>query len=69
MALNRNHEGYHDPTACEAVRWVYKHPKTKAKEMCLTFQIGDTQAFRAIGENTHDQRATDCPDSGRGGCI
>ncbi len=27
---DRNHEGYHDPTACEAVRRAHRHKKESA---------------------------------------
>ncbi len=43
MGLNRNHEGYHDPTACEAVR---RSRKPRKKQPHLWYLIGEVESFR-----------------------
>ncbi len=42
MGLNRNHEGYHDPTACEAVR---RSRKPRKKQPHLWYLIGEVESF------------------------
>lgn len=46
--MNKNHEGYHDPTACEAIRRVEKQDKKKKNSDRLTYRIGETKGFKAI---------------------
>ena len=43
MVSNRNHEGYHDPTACEAVRRSHKQQNNKPS---LRYRIGEVEPFR-----------------------
>lgn len=50
MASNRNHEGYHDPTACEAIRRADRNrrggvsPPHKGKH--LTYKMRETRGFQ-----------------------
>ncbi len=39
MGLNRNHEGYHDPTACEAVRRSRKPRKKQPHLWYLSVRL------------------------------
>lgn len=48
MKLNRNHEGYHDPTAGEAIRRVEKQRRKKKNSSRLTYRIGETKGFKEI---------------------
>jgi len=42
MKLVKNYEGYHDPTACEAIRRVRKQRNRKFKNNSrLTYRIGE----------------------------
>lgn len=41
MRSNRNHEGYHDPTAGEAIQRVEKQRRKKKRSSRLTYQIGE----------------------------
>lgn len=43
MGLNRNHEGYHDPTACEAVR---RSRRQRKNNLQLHYRIGEVESFR-----------------------
>lgn len=46
MKHETNHEGYHDPTACRAIRRAErKHRRNYAAE-CLTYQIGELRSFQ-----------------------
>ena len=48
----KNHEGYHDPTAGEAVRKVHQRQKQKHKrELRLYYRIGEVKSFRSIYRN------------------
>lgn len=46
--MNKNHEGYHDPTACEAIRRAEKQRKKKKNSSRLTYRIGEAKGFKAI---------------------
>lgn len=48
MNVYRNKEGYHDPTAGEAIRRVNKQRKKKKRNNRLTYRIGETKGFKAI---------------------
>ena len=48
MISQRNHEGYHDPTAAQAIRRVYRRKRTGVKVSRLTYRIGDLPAFLAV---------------------
>mgnify|MGYP006992789557 CR=1 FL=1 len=41
----RNHEGYHDPTACRAVKRADRRRKS-AGEKYLTYPLGEAQGFQ-----------------------
>ncbi|MGI6007295.1 MAG: hypothetical protein ACOX8E_07360 [Ruminococcus sp.] len=41
----RNHEGYHDPTAARAIRRAHKRKRTSPKLDRLTYRIGTLPAF------------------------
>ena len=43
MESNRNHEGYYDPTACEAVRRSHRKRKNNLQ---LHYRIGEVESFR-----------------------
>lgn len=45
MISQRNHEGYHDPTAAQAIRREHRRKKTSSKVSRLTYRIGDLPAF------------------------
>lgn len=47
--MNKNHEGYSDPTACKAIRRADR-PKKKGtvKRDTLTYHIGEAQGFDEI---------------------
>ena len=51
---DRNHEGYHDPTACMAVRNVMRGQAGAV----LTYKIGE--AVESAGGGKRDQRRTCC---------
>ena len=51
MKLNRNHEGYYDPTAGEAIRRVDKQRSKKKNSGRLTYRIGETKEFKSIFHN------------------
>lgn len=42
---DKNHEGYHDPTACEAIRRTRKRRNRGRKRAIMKFKIGETEAF------------------------
>lgn len=47
--MNKNHEGYLDPTACKAIRRANRHKKKGvAKRDTLTYHIGEAQGFDEI---------------------
>ena len=46
--MNKNHEGYHDPTACEAIRKAEKQRRKRKNSGRLTCRIGETKGFKAI---------------------
>lgn len=50
MASNRNHEGYHDPTACQAVR---RSCKPRKKQPHLRYRIGEVESFQKTIEGEH----------------
>lgn len=41
MKSNKNHEGYHDPTACEAIRRAERQRRRKKRSSRLVYRIGD----------------------------
>ena len=43
MESNKNHEGYHDPTACEAVRRSHRQQNNKSH---LRYRIGEVESFQ-----------------------
>ncbi len=45
--LNKNHEGYHDPTASQSVRRVKRQGK-QPKNRRLVYQIGEVVDFSEI---------------------
>lgn len=50
MKRDRNHEGYHDPTAGRAIRRVSRRYKIQPKQGGLVYCLGDLPAFRkAVG--------------------
>ena len=55
----RNHEGYHDPTACRAVSNVMRGQDGAV----LTYRIGG--AVESAGGGRRDQRRTCYQDKGR----
>lgn len=49
IILNRNHEGYSDPTACEAIKRVDETDKKKSvRHDNLTFYISELPGFRQL---------------------
>lgn len=46
MRQDRNHEGYHDPTACLAIKRISGHLKEKGKDYHLTYEIRETRSFQ-----------------------
>lgn len=49
MISNRNHEGYHDPTACIAIRRADRRIcEVRRNTVDLTYQIGEMQVFQRI---------------------
>ena len=52
--MNKNHEGYRDPTACAAIRRIIVY-KRKRKGLpkngdTLTYQIGEIPGFKKLME-------------------
>lgn len=45
MKSNRNHEGYHDPTAYGAIRRVSGFEKDVSKDYHLQHRISETRGF------------------------
>ena len=46
MKRDRNHEGYHDPTAGKAIRRASRRHKGEPEWLCLTYQLGELESFR-----------------------
>ena len=49
--MNKNHEGYHDPTACEAVRRVRRFKrKRKGVVKCdsLVYRLDEVPGFNQV---------------------
>lgn len=47
--MNKNHEGYSDPTACKAVRRVSKYKRKKkeaSKQGVLTYRLNEVPGFK-----------------------
>jgi len=42
----KNHEGYHDPTACKAVRRAYRQRKHKGHELHLFYSMSEARGFQ-----------------------
>ena len=57
---DRNHEGYHDPTACMAIRSVMRG---QARAV-LTYRIGEAMKGQA-GGGRHEQRGAGGQGEGR----
>lgn len=49
MSIDRNHEGYHDPTAGQAIRRAYRR-RGISKWYSLTYQIGESHSFQLAKE-------------------
>lgn len=49
MKRDRNHEGYHDPTACEAIRRVSSRQRPlirrKTRSVHLTYTLSEVESF------------------------
>lgn len=47
--MNKNHEGYHDPTACEAIKCASRKPRRKKtrsdKSKPLMYRICEAHGF------------------------
>ena len=50
MSIDRNHEGYHDPTAGYAIRKAYRHRRGITKRYSLTYRIGESHSFQIAKE-------------------
>lgn len=50
MKRDRNHEGYHDPTAGEAIRRASKKRKRTEKWNCLTYTLEEASGFQQVVE-------------------
>lgn len=48
MRSNKNHEGYHDPTACVAVQRASRRYRYKRKNTPFTHLIGEKEEIRRI---------------------
>lgn len=53
MKKDRNHEGYHDPTASKAIRRVGRRKRAKKQEQehkveRLVYCIGDLEEFKRL---------------------
>ncbi len=46
MKHETNHEGYHDPTACRAIRRAEGQCCKNCTAEYLTYQIGELRSFR-----------------------
>lgn len=46
MKRDRNHEGYHDPTAGAALRRVRKQKRVEMNWLGLTYTLGELKSFR-----------------------
>ena len=45
----KNHEGYYDPTAGKAIRWVARNKRRKGIKLSgLTYQLREVQGFPVI---------------------
>ena len=48
--MNKNHEGYHDPTACEAIRKTGQKKNRKLRRRnkwnCLTYRLEEVPGFK-----------------------
>lgn len=53
MRSNRNHEGYHDPTACEAVRRAESCQKEKVRGKPLFYKLGDLRGLQEASRGIH----------------
>lgn len=52
MSLNRNHEGYHDPTACIAIRRADRRKnRVRRNTETLTYQLRELPDFRKVKES------------------
>lgn len=47
MISQRNHEGYHDPTAAQAIRRAHRAKRRgkSTRSVPLTFKVGDLPGF------------------------
>ncbi|MGN0263950.1 MAG: hypothetical protein ACI4DX_06130 [Oliverpabstia sp.] len=49
MISNRNHEGYHDPTACIAIRRADRRKNgVRRNTATLTYQMEEMQVFQRV---------------------
>lgn len=46
MKRDRNHEGYHDPTAGSAIRRASRRRKKVLEWSGLTYQLGELESFK-----------------------
>ena len=47
MKRDRNHEGYHDPTACQAIRKADEKPReSRFIQRRLYYHIGEMASFK-----------------------
>lgn len=46
--MNKNHEGYHDPTASKAIRRANRKRMRKAKRERLTYKFSEVQGFSIV---------------------
>lgn len=46
MKLNKNHEGYHDPTAGKAIRWASRKRRGVVNRDPLTYKLSEVTGFK-----------------------
>lgn len=58
MREGKNHEGYVDPTACEAIRRTsrYKFRKKEVKQNALTYRLCEVVGFADITKSLKRKR-------------
>ena len=50
MNIDRNHEGYYDPTAGHAIRKVHRRRTGITKRYSLTYRIWESHSFQIAKE-------------------
>lgn len=57
MKRDRNHEGYHDPTACGAVRRAdrAKRRRVEGKSQHLIYRLGELRGFLEAAQILSDR--------------